>query len=61
MKKIDDVVINGKNRRIEEDVLELDNQYLGFNCTRRDDFSKKINKSMKKLVNKSKKWLHLLI
>lgn len=55
MKKIDDVVINGKNRRIEEDVLELDNQYLGFNCTRRDDFSKKINKSMKKLVNKSKK------
>lgn len=36
------VFINGKNNRIVEDVLELDDQYLGNNATRREDFNKEI-------------------
>lgn len=37
-----EVNIDPKNNRIVEDVLELDDQYLGQNATRRDDFNKEI-------------------
>jgi hypothetical protein len=34
------VSISGTNPRIVEDVLELDDQYLGQSATRRDEFTK---------------------
>jgi hypothetical protein len=43
------VRIDGKNLRIIEDVMELDDQYLGYNCTRRDDFDKQIAKAIKSM------------
>jgi hypothetical protein len=36
------VMVSGKNLRIEEDVMELDDNYLSLNSTRRDDFDKHI-------------------
>jgi hypothetical protein len=36
------VSVDGKNRRIVEDVMELNANYLGINCTRRDGFNKDI-------------------
>ena len=36
------VSVDGKNLRIVEDVMELNDNYLGINCTRRDSFNKGI-------------------
>lgn len=33
----------GGDTEVVEDVLELDNNFLGFNCTRRDEFNQGIN------------------
>lgn len=49
------VFINGKNNRIIDDVMELDDQYLGQNATRRDDFNKHImNKAIEHIDNEER-------
>ena len=45
------VVTVGGDRDVMEDVMELDNNFLGFNCTRRDEFNQGINDAIGAFVD----------
>lgn len=41
------VTVSG-DRDIQEDVLELNDDYLGWNCTRRDEWNSGLHKAVKR-------------
>lgn len=43
-------VLIGADKQVMEDVLELNDNYLGTNCTRRDEFNGSLNAAMSNLA-----------